>query len=87
MRLGLSDGRYAMLFRFTLSVPSREGQLVHQVVGEHPAQSLDALAKAIADTEFFIVEEIYRNPDRSNGCIVLNSSYVAKIKVETNSRQ
>ncbi len=67
----------------TINMPSRNGNQTHQILGEHPARSLDDLLTQIADTDFFIVEEYYRDGTghKSVGPIALNPAFIAKIKV------
>jgi PhoH-like ATPase len=40
-----------------MNMPSRSGNSVHQIIGEHPAQSLEELTDALSDSDFIIVDE------------------------------
>ncbi len=74
-----------MRFQFTLNMPAHSGSLVHQVLGEHPADSLQAMLRAMESVEFVIVEEYYRVEGKyqSVGNIAINPLMVGKIKVWT----
>ena len=81
-----------MRFNFTLNMPSRSGNAVHQIIGEYPAKSLADLLAAIAATDFLLVEEFYVKRDSSDistlesaGPIALNPLFIGKIK-ETEGR-
>ena len=81
-----------MRFNFTMNMPSRSGNAVHQIIGEHEAGSLLDLLAAIASTDFLLVEEFYVKRDSSEisilesaGLIALNPLFIGKIK-ETEGR-
>ncbi len=65
---------------------SGNGLAVHQIVGEHPAKSLDELTRMLAADGFVIVEEFYSTGE-SQGEIMLSDKVVGKIKVWTPSSQ
>ncbi len=73
-----------MKFLVTLNMPSRKGELVHQVVCEHPATDLAEFMDAIQDADFIMVEEFYRKPDNAGffpvGEMVLNTMHIGKVK-------
>lgn len=77
-----------MRFVFTMNMPSKNGGPVHQVFGEHPAESLDELLGIIATEDFLMVREYYmirghRDGERSlepHGSIALNPLFIGKIK-------
>ena len=74
-----------MRFAITLNMPSHKGNLVHQVIGEYPASSLEDFLDELADCEFIIVDEIYKDDvtkeARVNGPIGINRLFVGKVKV------
>jgi hypothetical protein len=77
-------------YQFTLNMPSRAGSLVHQVLGEHPAE-LNELLDEISNTDFLIVEEIYKDNDAgakkiggnyySVGPLIIGTRWVGKVKI------
>lgn len=73
-----------MRFFITMNMPSRGGNTIHQVVGEHDAESLDDFAYTLNESEFIVVEEFYRKQDGgfySVGKIILNTMHIGKVKV------
>lgn len=78
-----------MRFQITMNMPSRSGNSVHQIIGEHPAQSLEELAEEMSDSDFIIVDEIYKDSVASGGVgnfysvgkIALNPLFIGKVKV------
>ena len=75
-----------MRFQITLNCPARSGNPVHQIMAEHPADSLQKFMTLLCDEQFVMVEEIYRDSDSaveyySVGPLVINSNMVAKCKV------
>ena len=79
-----------MRFLVTMNMPSYSNNLVHQMIVEHKAKSLDEFVDALANEDFIIVEEFYRNPQDgasySRGFVALNHRYVGKIKTILNAR-
>lgn len=73
-----------MRFLVTLNMPSRKGELVHQVVCEYPAKSITDFLNAINDSDFILVEEFYRKPDNAGffsvGMMILNTMHIGKVK-------
>lgn len=77
-----------MKFILTMNMPVRikdrvnPQQLVHQVIAEHPAKSVDELAELLNKQDFITVEEFYKdNGDYfSVGKTVLNQRHIGKIK-------
>ena len=73
-----------MRFLITMNMPARHGNQVHQVIGEHPAGTLQDFVETLATEDFVIVEEFYKKPEskdyRSVGSIALNHRYVGKVK-------
>lgn len=77
-----------MRFQFTLSMASRAGSPVHQVLGEHPAKSLSELLEVICDNPFIMVEEIYKDSEAGRngsfygvGELLINTNVIGKVKV------
>jgi len=50
-----------MRFQITMNMPSRSGNSVHQIIGEHPANSLGELVDDLSNSDFIIVDEIYKD--------------------------
>ena len=75
-----------MRFLITMNMPSRKGELVHQVICEYPVSSIDGFLDAINDADFILVEEFYRKPDNAGfysvGMMVLNTMHIGKVKAE-----
>jgi hypothetical protein len=72
-----------------MNMPSRSGNSVHQVIGEHPAKSLEELTDLLSHADFIIVDEIYKDNDAARGVgnfysvgqIAINPLFIGKIKV------
>lgn len=79
----------SMRFQITMNMPSRSGNSVHQIIGEHSAQSLDELVEELSNSDFIIVDEIYKDNEAvrgmgsfySVGKIAINPLFIGKIKV------
>jgi hypothetical protein len=79
----------AMRFQITMNMPSRSGNPVHQIVGEHPAKSLEELVEILTHSDFIIVDEIYKDNEAlrgvgnfySVGKIAINPLFIGKVKV------
>jgi len=73
-----------MRFAITLNMPSHKGNLVHQVIGDYPVDSLEDFLDELSECEFVIVDEIYRDDTtkelRRNGPIGINRLFVGKVK-------
>ena len=85
-------------FLFTMNMPSSQGsiedtgrweKLVHQVIGEHEAPNLDALRNVMEETDYIIVTQMYKTPDRDENDsmvwetrdpIILNMQHVGKVQ-------
>lgn len=78
-----------MRFQITMNMPSRSGNSVHQVIGEHPAKSLEEMVDLLSHSDFIIVDEIYKDNDAVRGAanfysvgqIAINPLFIGKIKV------
>lgn len=75
-----------MKFEVIMNMPVRDGALVHRIVCEHPARSLNDFMDKLADDGFIIVEEFYPKYPRSaiyesHGEIALAYSTIGKVKV------
>ena len=79
-----------MRFLVTLNMPSRKGELVHQIVCRYPVDSIEGFLDAINDNDFILVEEFYRKPDNAGffavGMIILNTMHIGKVKLETSGQ-
>ena len=77
-----------MRFQITMNMPSRAGNAVHQIIGEHPAASLNDFVTAMSGADFIVVEELYKDGDAgkhlgdyySVGTIALNPMFIGKVK-------
>jgi len=73
-----------MRFYITMNMPSRSGNSIHQIIGEHHAVSLKEFHETLNDVDFIVVEEFYKNQSGgfySVGEIVLNTMHIGKVKV------
>jgi len=71
-------------FSFTMNMPAKNGNPVHQVVADHAAASLDEIQGALAENDFLNVEEVYRDTNGeyySKGGILLNHQHIGKVKI------
>lgn len=73
-----------MRFIFTMNMASRAGNPVHQILGDADnCDSLSDVAEILAENDFIIVEEIYRDDHnllRPAGKIMLNRAHIGKVK-------
>lgn len=84
-----SFGIITMRFQITMNMPSRSGNSVHQVIGEHPAKTLEELVDILSKSDFIIVDEIYKDNDAARGMgnfysvgkLAINPLFIGKIKV------
>lgn len=74
-----------MRFLVTLNMPSRKGELVHQVVCEYPCEDMDGFLAVLQEEDFILVEEFYRKPENAGffsvGPLILNTMHIGKVKV------
>jgi hypothetical protein len=71
-----------------MNMPSRSGNSVHQIIGEHPAQSLERFSEEMSNSDFIIVDEIYKDSASTGGAgnfysvgkIALNPLFIGKVK-------
>lgn len=75
-----------MRFLLTMNMPVKSGTLIHQIMCEHPkAQTLEEFAALLAQNDFTIVEEFYKDANSSlyynAGKIALNYRFIGKIKM------
>jgi len=74
-----------MRFMITLNMPSRKGELVHQVICEYPVADLEEFMDTLNECDFIRVEEFYSKPDNggyySVGMMLLNTMHIGKVKV------
>jgi hypothetical protein len=75
-----------MKFQITMNMASFSGNnLVHQIIGEYPVNSLEEFIKVLSGNDFVIVEEWYRNVESREyyraGTVALNPLLIGKLKV------
>jgi len=71
-----------------MNMPSFAGNSVHQIIGEHPAQSLEDLVSALNEYDFLTVVEVYKDAGSKSqvseyylkGPIALNCVHIGKVK-------
>lgn len=74
-----------MKLEIILNMPVRDGALVHRVVVDHKAPTLDEFMRELADCGYVIVDEYY--PDKitreyeNYGPIAYNYTIVGKVKL------
>jgi hypothetical protein len=68
-----------------MNMPSKSGHPVHQIIGEHPAETLEDFIYAMSQEDFIMVDEIYKDSHNgghfSNGIVALNPLFIGKVKV------
>ncbi len=74
-----------MRFLVTLNMPSRKGELVHQVVCEYPCETIEDFHAVLQGEDFVLVEEFYRKAENAGffpvGPLILNTMHIGKVKV------
>ena len=74
-----------MRFQVTMNMGSFSGNPVHQVICEHPANSLDEFMDILDGFNYIMVEEWYRHNETkeyyATSKIILNTSLIGKVKV------
>jgi len=80
-----------MRFLITLNMPSRKGELVHQVVCEHQSGSMEEFLEALQENDFLLVQEFYRKADSFGffpvGPMILNTMHIGKVKLEASEER
>lgn len=75
-----------MKFLVTLNMPSRKGELVHQVVCNYPVDNIEQFMEALNENDFILVEEFYRKPDNGGfypvGMMIMNTMHIGKVKTD-----
>ncbi len=78
-----------MRFLVTMNMPSRKGEMVHQIVCRYPVESIESFLEVINESDFILVEEFYRKPDNAGffpvGMVIINTMHIGKVKVELSS--
>jgi hypothetical protein len=78
-----------MRFLVTMNMPSRKGEMVHQIVCRYPVESIESFLDVINESDFILVEEFYRKPDNAGffpvGMVIINTMHIGKVKVELSS--
>jgi hypothetical protein len=76
-----------MRFILTLNMPSKAGNSVHQIMGDHPANTLEELATVLIDDGLIVLDEIYKDNNSgtyySVGPIIITAHVIGKVKVAT----
>jgi len=74
-----------MRFLVTMNMPSRKGELVHQVVCEYPCETIEDFHNALQECDFVLVEEYYRKAENAGffsvGPLILNTMHIGKVKL------
>ena len=69
-----------------MNMPSRKGELVHQVICEYSVSNIESFLEAVNDADFILVEEFYRKPDNAGfysvGMVILNTMHIGKVKAD-----
>jgi hypothetical protein len=72
-----------------MNMPSRKGEMVHQIVCRYPVKSIEEFLDVINESDFILVEEFYRKPDNAGffpvGMVIINTMHIGKVKVEVSS--
>lgn len=78
-----------MRFLVTMNMPSRKGEMVHQIVCRYPVESIEGFLEVINESDFILVEEFYRKPDNAGffpvGMVIINTMHIGKVKMELSS--
>lgn len=75
-----------MRFLFTMNMPSYTGNMVHQVVGDYPVDTLEELMEMMGESDFITVTEVYKDTEKrpaiyyTKGPIMLNCMHIGKVK-------
>ena len=80
-----------MRFQITLNMPAKSGNLVHQIIGEHPAETLREFTEILNESQFVTVVEMYKDSDSGArlgsiyavGEITINTGLIGKVKAYT----
>jgi hypothetical protein len=78
-------------FSITLNMPAKSGNQIHQIIGEHEAESLAEFVDIINHENFIVVNEMYKDTDSGGrlanlylvGEIAINCDLIGKVKVYT----
>jgi hypothetical protein len=76
------------MFEFILNIPVRSTklkppELIHRIIGNHKAKSLEEITQELQSRDYIIVDELYPNEQgvfESHGPLALNHRYIGKIK-------
>lgn len=77
-------------FLITMHMPTGSSQnLVHQVIGDHPAQTLQEFCEVLNNDAFVVVRQYYFVSDRitkekgwrDRGDLILNTNHIGKVAV------
>lgn len=71
-----------MKYKITLNMPSYQGRMVHQIIAEHEADSIEDLLEGFAKDGFGVVTEWYKSdngPLEEHGPIGINYMVIGKV--------
>jgi hypothetical protein len=79
-------------FVFTMNMPSKGGNIVHQVIGDHDCSSVEEMCDHLNSNDFILIREFYRDgPDSAHGRFVgevcINTMMVGKVKIDNKPTQ
>lgn len=74
-------------FLFTMNMPSRNGNVVHQITAEHPAETIEEMNEILQESDFILVREFYKEGGvgmngRDVGMVCLNVMMIGKVKID-----
>ena len=77
-----------MKLLITMNMPSNSGKMVHQIIAEHPSETLEAFCNELSDNEMVIVKQLYNNSGTwsDRGDMIINSMHVGKVQAYVDPR-
>lgn len=82
-----------MRFVFSMDMPSSQGPMVHQVIADHPAKSIEELCDALKRNNFIVVTQFYKDDTKGSeviwtdrGPIILNTDIIGKVSLLTDRK-
>jgi len=69
-----------------MNMPSFSGHLVHQIIGDHEADTLEDLMEIMAESDFITVNEVYKDSSHnsvtyySKGPVAIGCMHIGKVK-------
>jgi hypothetical protein len=79
-------------FVFTMNMPSKGGNIVHQIIGDIDCESIEEMCSLLNESDFIMVREFYRDgPDSAHGRFVgtvcINTMMIGKVKIDNKPAQ